>query len=297
MPKLTAARVSAGCATVVAVAAAAILVADRAGASRDEAPPFDHVVLIVFENKSAPQLLAARGAGTFRRLGERYALLARYDAVAHPSLPNYLALVSGSTFGLVHDCLHCVVRGPSLADTLAAHGLSWKAYVEDLPARASAIRRHTVKARIPFVYFHDVLDDPARMRSIVPLSTFAHDLRAGTLPSFSLVVPSLCHDMHSCSIRAGSTWLASFVHPLLRARRLRDGVVFVLFDEGRRHDLAGGGGHVAALVLGSLVRPDSVSLAPLSHYSVLRTIEDDWHLPRLGQSQDAPAIDGIWRRR
>ena len=51
-----------------------------------------------------------------------------------------------------------------------------------------------------------------------------------------------------------------------------------------------------AIVAGPLVQRDSLSDAPLTHYSLLRTIEDAWNLPRLGRSASARAITGIWRR-
>ena len=81
--------------------------------------------------------------------------------------------------------------------------------------------------------------------------------------------------------------------PLLRLRALARSVVFVVFDEGASS--LGGGGHVPALVLGPLVRPGSRDAARLSHYSLLRTVEDAWHLQRLASSATAVPIDGIWR--
>jgi acid phosphatase len=77
---------------------------------------------------------------------------------------------------------------------------------------------------------------------------------------------------------------------------LRHGVVFVLFDEGAGSDHTHGGGHVPALVLGPLVRRGAATALPVDHYSVLRTIEQAWHLPDLGKSRGALPITGIWRR-
>jgi acid phosphatase len=74
------------------------------------------------------------------------------------------------------------------------------------------------------------------------------------------------------------------------------GTVFVVFDEGQRDDIAGGGGLVPALVLGAPVRAAADSSKPLNHYSLLRTIEEAWNLPPLGESAEAPPITGIWRR-
>src|SRR5438046_146767 len=95
---------------------------------RAKVPTFDHIVLIVFENKEEISVLGRRDAPTFNEMAKRYARLTRYYAVTHPSLPNYLALVSGTTAGITSDCTDCIVSARNLADTLEAGGLTWKAY-------------------------------------------------------------------------------------------------------------------------------------------------------------------------
>lgn len=258
-------------------------------------PRIKHVIEVVFENRNAAQVLDSSVAPSFRRIAERYATLDHYDAVAHPSLPNYLALISGSTYGFRSDCTGCTVNATNLADTLAAHSLTWKAYVEHRPRDLAHLHKPAVKARIPFLYFHDVVSSPRRMRDIVPLANFRADLRAHRLPSFSLVIPDLCHDMHNCPIATGDRWLSSFMPPLSRPGALPHTVVFLVFDEARAWFHQGGGGPVAAIVAGPLVRKDSQTAVHLDHYSVLRTIEQAWHLPLLGKSASVPAITGIWR--
>jgi acid phosphatase len=258
-------------------------------------PSFSHVVLVVFENREATSVAGNPAAPTFNRLGRRYATLTDYDAVAHPSLPNYLALVSGSTQGITSDCTGCVVRARNLADTLAAAGRTWKVYAEDLPYRgfAGSSAGGYRKKHVPFLYFRDVLDSLARRNRVVPFTQLAADVAARRLPDFSLVVPNLCHDVHDCPIATGDAWLRAHVVPLLRSPALRGGVVFVVFDEGTSG--AGGGGRVEALALGPVVRPHSTFSRPTSHYGLLRTIEDAWGLPRLGRSRTATPIGGIWR--
>ncbi|MGZ4281290.1 MAG: alkaline phosphatase family protein [Gaiellaceae bacterium] len=257
-------------------------------------PAFRQVIVVVFENHSERRILDYPGS-PFRGLGNRFALLTRYDAVAHPSLPNYLALVSGSTHGMRHDCTACVVPGPSLAETLAARSLTWRMYVEHLDLYRDQSRvSGPERARLPFLYFHDLLGSHVAQRSTVSLERFYDDLRSGRLPSFSLVIPDLCHDMHSCSIARGDLFMRSFLR-ILRPGRLKGTAVFVVFDEARRTDVRGGGGRVPAIVAGPLVKPHSVSAEPLTHYSLLRTIEDAWGLPRLGRSAFARPITGIWR--
>ena len=258
-------------------------------------PDFTHVLVVVFENREANELAASPDASTFRALGRRYATLTSYDAVAHPSLPNYLALVSGSTHGIASDCTDCVVDARSLADTLAAAGKTWKTYAEGLPrpgfTGASAGRY--AKKHDPFLYFRDVLASPARRNRVVPFAQLARDVRARRLPDFALVVPDLCHDMHDCPVAAGDAWLRAHVQPLLRSPALAGGVVFVVFDEGTSGE--GGGGNVEALALGSAGRPGSVFSRATNHYGLLRTVEDAWGLPRLGLSATATPIGGIWK--
>jgi len=285
---------------VIAVLAG-VVTATGAGATqsalrteRQSVPHFRHVVLIVFENHEVDDVLGSSDAPTFNRLGSQYATISNYTAVAHPSLPNYLALVSGSTQGIDSDCTDCIVAGRSLADTLAASRKTWKTYAEGLPRTGftGASSGRYAKKHNPFVYFRRNLT-PARLQRVVPLSRFLPDVRGRRLPTFSLVIPDLCHDMHDCSVSTGDTWLASFLKPLLRGSVLKRSAVFVVFDEGTSD--VGGGGRIAALALGPLVRPHSKSTGATNHYGLLRTIESGLRLPLLGLSAGARPIVGIWR--
>lgn len=259
-------------------------------------PDFTHVVVVVFENKEATSIAGNSDAPTFKLLARRYATLTNYDAVAHPSLPNYLALVSGSTHGISSDCTDCIVRARSLADTLAAAGKTWKTYAEDLPypgfTGASAGRY--AKKHDPFLYFRDVANSQARRDRVVPFTRLGRDLAAHRMPDFSLVVPNLCDDMHDCSVATGDAWLKAHIVPLLHSPALRGGVVFVVFDEGTSD--TGGGGRIEALAVGPTVRRGSRFAKATNHYGLLRTIEDAWSLPRLGLSRTGTPIGGIWKR-
>jgi hypothetical protein len=262
--------------------------------TRAGVPHFRHVILIVFENHEVGDVLGDSSAPTFNRLGSRYATISDYTAVAHPSLPNYLALVSGSTQGIESDCTGCLVDGRSLADTLAAAGKTWKTYAEGLPRAGftGASSGRYAKRHNPFVYFRRNLT-PARLQQVVPLTRFLPDLRGRRLPVFSLVVPDLCHDMHDCGVATGDKWLAGFLRPLTRGSVLKDSVVFVVFDEGTTD--IGGGGRVPALAIGPVVRRHVRSSVPSNNYGLLRTIEAGLGLPLLGRSAEARPILGIWR--
>jgi hypothetical protein len=267
------------------------LLAGRANAAAP-VPSFDHVVVIVFENKESTRVVGSRAAPTFNAYGRRYARLTRYYGLTHPSLPNYLALVSGSTQGITTNCTDCVVEAQSLADTIEASGRTWKTYAEGLPAPGflGPSKGRYAKKHNPFAYFRSIAQDPARRARLVPLSQLALDIRAGALPTFSLIVPDLCHSMHDCSVSVGDAWLRSQIGKFVK---LTNTVVFVVFDEGTTNN--NGGGHTAALALGKAVRSGSRFTAVTSHYGILRTIEQAWGLPLLGHSAHVAPITGIWR--
>jgi hypothetical protein len=242
-----------------------------AGGSARELPTPSHVVVIVLENKDVAEI-NARSAPALTALGRRFARLTNYVAVTHPSLPNYLALVSGSTHGITVDCTTCSVAGESIGDQLTRSGRRWAAYAEGFPSGPSFAKKH-----VPFLYF------PYGAHHVRPLSRFDPQ----RLPDFAFVVPNLCHDMHDCSVATGDAWLKSFVRPLLA---VTETVVFVVFDEGVRTN------HVAAFALGTAVRPHSVFARRVDHYGLLGTIEDMFGLPRLGAAVGLRPIDGIWKR-
>jgi phosphatidylinositol-3-phosphatase len=276
----------------LAIGIAVLLLLAGAAQARDGVPRFRHVVVIVFENKESSSVLGSPAAPTFNAMAARYATLTSYYGVTHPSLPNYLALVGGSTFGIDTDCTTCVVEARNLADTLQATHKTWKLYAEGLPRPGftGAFAGRFAKKHAPFLYFRDVLRSRQRLQRIVPSTQLRRDLRAGRLPDFAFVVPDLCHSMHDCSVATGDSWLASQLPPLLRLPKT---VVFVVFDEGATDDH--GGGHVPALALGTAVRRGSRFTGGTSHYGLLRTIEDAWGLPPLGRSAGATPITGIWR--
>ncbi len=239
-------------------------------------PRLAHVVVIVFENHERGAVLGAGSAPTFDRLAARFAEVTHDDAVAHPSLPNYLALVSGSTHGVTSDCTDCMQHGPTIGSQLTAAHRRWAAYAEGFPGAAGFAQKH-----VPFLYF------PGGAAHVLALDRFdpAH------LPAYSLVIPDLCHDMHDCSVETGDRWLRGFIAPLLS---LADTAIFIVFDEGTSD--AGGGGNVPLVIAGTAVRPHSSFTPPTSHYGVLRTTEALLGLAPLGRARTARLITGVWRR-
>jgi hypothetical protein len=242
----------------------------------------------VLENHSYEEIVGNRRASYLDSLARRGLLLTNYFAVAHPSLPNYLALVGGSTFGISSDCTRCSVSGPSLADQLEATHHTWKGYMESMPTPCfgGALAGRYAKKHNPFAYFTDLTGDRARCRvHVQPLSAMEADLRSGGLPDFSLVIPNLCHDMHDCSVAQGDAWLRSFLPPVIR--QVASGVVVVTFDE----DDGSSGNHVPTLVVGPGVESGGRSAVRYDHYSLLRTIEALFGLPPLRRAAGARPID------
>jgi phosphatidylinositol-3-phosphatase len=259
-----------------------------AAAASAPVPSLDHVVVIVFENKEQQQVIGSPSAPTFNALARRYVRFTNYRALTHPSLPNYIALVSGGTQGIRTDCTTCLVAERNLADTLEDAGKTWKAYAEGLPRPGftGAAAGRYAKKHVPFLYFRDIVSSPTRRRNVVPLTRLRADLQSETLPDFALVVPDMCNSMHDCSVRTGDRWLARTIPPLLK---LPNTLVFVTFDEGYRRN------NVPALALGTAVRSATRVTAPAGHYGLLRTIEDGWGLPLLGHSAAAKPFTNIWR--
>ena len=140
-------------------------------------PRLDHVVVIVFENKERGQVLGSGDAPTFDSLAARYADLTSYHALTHPSLPNYLALVSGSTQGITDDCTVCRARGPSIGTLLTRAKRSWTAYAEGYPSSLRFAKKH-----MPFLYF---AGQSSHVRSLA-----AFDVKH--VPAYSFVAPDLC---------------------------------------------------------------------------------------------------------
>jgi phosphatidylinositol-3-phosphatase len=257
---------------------------------------------MVLENHEYDDIIGRPSAPYLNALARQSAVAVNYHAVAHPSLPNYLALTGGSTFGFDgSDCGTCSVSHRNLVDQLEAAGISWKAYMEDLPSPCSFttssggyVRRHD-----PFMYYRDVAGDPGHCRYVVPASELTRDLAQHALPRFVWLSPNICHDMHDCGTYSGDLYLRSIV-PRLLAQLGPSGLLFVTFDEGSTNSGCCGvakGGHVLTVVAGPGARAGVRSMTPYDHYSLLRTIEDLLRLPSLGHAGSAHPMTDLLRVR
>ncbi len=244
-----------------------------------------HVVVIVMENKEYGEVIGSAAAPFVNGLARRYALVRAMYAATHPSLPNYLALTGGSTFGINSDCTACAVGATSIVDQLEHTHISWRAYMEDLPSSCftGASAGEYAKKHDPFVYYTRITSNRQWCANIVPLTRLSTDERNRTLPRFLWITPNLCHDMHDCSVATGDRFLSSLVPPLLRSLAPR-GVLFITWDEGTSDGgccRLASGGHVAMIVAGPGAKRGAHLTTPTDDYSLLATVEGLLVLPRL----------------
>jgi phospholipase C len=263
------------------------------------------IIVVVEENHSFDQIIGSPQAPFLNRLATQGTLLSSYYAITHPSLPNYIAMISGDTQGITSDCGGCNLDAPNLVDQLEGAGISWKAYMEGLPAPCSDT--HTAgpyaKKHDPFLYFASVRDHPARCANVVPFDRLDTDMAAGRLPRFVFITPNLDHDMHGAGeggdnatlVRAADDWLGILYQKLAGSSAWREDTrLVVTWDEGgggARSGCCGGlatGGKVSTIVAGPDVRA-ARDATTYSHYALLRSIEAAFDLQFLGHAGDPTA--------
>lgn len=258
-------------------------------------PNFEHIVIIMFENKEFGSVIGNSLMPGYNKLAREYTLLTQYYAVTHPSLPNYIALIGGDTFGIAVNCNDCFINAPSLPDYIEASGRTWKTYQEDMPEpcflgdKVNYVQKHN-----PFIYFDPIRLDSARCeRSIVPLTALQTDLQAGALPNFSFIKPNLCNDSHDCSLDVSDAWLTNLLSYLVPALDATSKSYFIamLFEEGQgNHSCCGlpleAGGRVPVVLYSPLVKNGFEDSTPYTHYSLLKTISAAWGLPHLGHAAE-----------
>jgi hypothetical protein len=240
-----------------------------------------HVVWIVMENQAYPRVIGSGAAPYLNRLAASCGLATNFFAEAHPSLPNYVAMTSGSTQGISDDA------GPSAHRLRAASifsqlGTGWRAMEESMPHACTLADagRYAVRHN-PAAYFVGVRSQCGAQD--LPLTGSPR----ATAP-FTFVTPNLCHDMHSCPVRDGDRWLAGWLPRLLRTPEYRSGAtaVFITWDE----DDGGARQHIPTLVLSPETRPGTRSATRFDHYALLATTEDILGVPRLGAAAGAPSM-------
>jgi phosphoesterase family protein len=284
--------------------------------ARSSAHHFDRVLIIVLENVDYEVASQDKNLADLAADGASFT---NFHAMFHPSYPNYLAMVAGTDFGihrrgrlladnqvnLPADAAH-----QTIADRLIAAGLDFKQYAEELPEgtcpwnyssqhvaekRGNYTRRH-----VPFLSFREVqskwCDRVIRVDSSKSDNFFAQDARKG-LVAYSFYSPNMNHDGHDTNVKVAGAWVKKFLDDTFPEKLRKGTLVVVTFDE------SGGNAdnHIYTLLVGDMVKPanqqDPKALGMhYTHYSLLRTIEDNFGLePLTANDRDAAPITDIWK--
>lgn len=249
------------------------------------------VLVVIEENHSLAQMRA--GMPYLFSLAQRYAYATDYRAVAHPSLPNYLAIAGGSTFGVSDDASPAAhpIHGSSVFGQAEAAGHSARLYAQSMPVACDtgAASPYAVK-HAPWAYFVD--ERPACRTGMVPAGTpragrLAADIAGGRLPTVGMLIPDLDHDAHDGSLATADGWLRSWMLPLLAGPDFRAGrlAVVVTADE----DDGGSGNNVLTVVVAPGLHQRVVA-TPLDHYSVTGLLDQVAGTPPLRQAAGAPSL-------
>ncbi len=285
-------------ASVLACLAATLVIG--AAPAQARVPRLHHAWVFVMENHSLHQILGNPKAPFLNRVAHRYRVATRFYAPTHPSLPNYLAMISGSTHGCASDRCTGGFRGPTLARQLTARGLGWQGYFEGLPRRGyiGANRGGYIRHHNPFVYFRSVTSSHRQRRHLRKMRAFSGSLRSP--PALSYVVPNNAHNMHSGPIRAGDRWLARWVTRVMHSGAYRHGgVIFIVWDEGH-NDRSGcclpgiHGGRIPLFIISRHTRHHHRATGPRTTYSLLRTLETGFRLPHLGLAVLTKPLPRAW---
>ena len=245
-----------------------------------------HVVVVWMENQEASSVTASSMPYLYG-LAQTYGRANRFYAVTHPSLPNYLALWSGSAQGISDDGDYNL-GGASLSSQMSAAGLSWRTYAQDYPASPGCHTASTydggtdgpgvpgtyARKHVPAMSFTSV-SGTSQCANIQPLSSFDASVNV------AFVVPNLCNDMHDCSPATGDAFLRAFLPQVFNAPDWAHTLLVVSFDEGTSN--AHGGGQIFTMVARQGLSGFTSSTVH-DHYGLLRTIENIFGLPCLRAS-------------
>ena len=247
------------------------------GESPSAQGPTRKVLVVVEENHAASAVL--QEMPYLAGLADQFGQTGDYRAITHPSLPNYLAIAGGSTFGVADDGEpgdHPITELSVFDDAIAAGGTA-RTYAESMPDSCSpaADGRYAVKHN-PWAYFSSAASAANCQQFDVPAGTIDQgalhdDVLAGALPTIGLLIPDLCNDGHDCSLQVADGWLRQWLPFVMQGADYRSGrlAIVVTFDEDDRT----AGNVVLTAVIAPSVSHTVVS-APLTHYSLTRFLAE-----------------------
>ncbi len=259
-------------------------------------PRPDHVVIVIEENHSYSQIINSPHAPYINELAAKGALLTQSFGLIHPSQPNYLALFSGSMQSVTDNSCPHTFTTPNLGHALLAAGLTFVGYSEDLPAVGSLICKEGSYARKhnPWANWQGSGANGLPAETNVPLTSFPADF--ATLPTVSIVVPNQVNDMHHGkdpeTIQTGDRWLRDHLDGYAQWTQQHNSLLILTWDEDS--DNAKENNRIVTLFIGPMVKTGRYDQR-ITHYNVLRTIEDLYGLPHSGASADTVPITQVWK--
>ncbi|MDT7727568.1 MAG: phosphatidylinositol-3-phosphatase [Actinomycetota bacterium] len=270
--------------SLAAVATVSVASASTSAAAAGAVPTPDHVVIVLFENHQQPQVIGSPSAPYITSLSKAGANFTQSYGVTHPSQPNYLAQFSGSTQGVSDDsCPHSFTTN-NLGKQLIDAGRTFAGYSEGLPSTGytGCTSGKYARKHAPWANFANLATSTNKAYTAFPTNY-------ATLPTVSYVIPDLCNDMHDCSVATGDTWLKNNLKGYADWALTHNSLLVVDFDE----DDFTTANRIPTVFYGQPVKPGSYS-EKITHYSVLRTIEDMYALSHLGSAASATSITDTW---
>ncbi|KAI7850904.1 phosphoesterase family-domain-containing protein [Circinella umbellata] len=240
---------------------------------------FDRVVIIIFENKDFETAMKNK---YLKSLPSKHngVLLTNYRGTSHPSQPNYIAMISGSTDGTDEDDESNIDR-KTIVDLLESKDITWKSYQEDYPGGCNKemdidnyARKHN-----PFISFKNIQKDKKRCANIVNAKELDNDIENNKVPQYVFYTPDINNDAHDKNMAFGARWLKKFLEPRIKKPAFSENTMFVItFDEDDSNTKKN---HVYTALIGPNWKnapKTKKDKAQYDHYSLLRTIEDNWDL-------------------
>lgn len=273
-----------GLATIAALVAAGSMATTAPATAANGVPKPDHVVIVLFENHQQPQVIGSPSAPYISSLARTGANFTQSYAITHPSQPNYVAQFSGNTQGITDDsCPHTFATN-NLGRQLLDAGYTFAGYSEDLPSTGytGCVSGQYQRKHAPWVNFSDL---PSSINK--PYSEFSSDYTA--LPTLSYVIPNMCNDMHDCSVATGDTWLKNHLKGYADWATTHNSLLIVDFDE----DDFSANNRIPTVFVGQRVKVGEYT-EKITHYGLLRTLEDMYGLSYLGTAGSASSITDAW---
>jgi phosphatidylinositol-3-phosphatase len=315
--------------TVALLSAAPMLSAAAADLARWPAslPKYDHIVIVVEENRDYDQIIGNPVAPYLNKLAADGANLRHMFGEEHFSQGNYFWLFSGSNqnVGFVDKVPRTKFTTSNLGQQLIAKGLSFKGYSQSLPAIGSDIDAAPANCRygrydclygrkhVPWISFANVPNGTTvETSSNLRFADFPSDY--SKLPTVAFVIPDMEHDMHNGSskdsIPAADLWLQQNLDGYYRWAKSHNSLLIVTFDENEDkteitgltdpavnpdHDrsLYDRQNRIATIFAGAFVRPNYAEPSGVTHVNILRTIEAMYGLPKSGAQQPNALRAGI----